>query len=147
MRKKLLIVFFAFCFFSAGSTPFAEENLHGQDLRMDDPPVRKHLQKHLPPIPKKPLPPDDSELKLLASLVEKGDPGEAERVAWVLGEWVSNDNLRDLLGAAGHAEPEVRGQADDSIGQWSGSLTPAQRISAVDKLYKLLDSQNNRILT
>lgn len=146
MRQKVFFLLVALSLFAGATRLVAEDDFDGQKLRMADPPVRAYMDKHLPPIHESPLPPDEEDLQLFDAMLEKGDPGEAERVAWVLGDWVGSGNVSLLLKAAEHDVAAVRAQAATSLGRLSPVLEPSQRLAVVEQLSRMLSADDSRVV-
>lgn len=146
MRRYLPAVLAALFLTCAARSLVALEQLHGQELRMEDPPVRRYLEERLPPKHENPLPPDEEDLELLETMLQKGDPGEAERVAWILGDWKGRDNVGPLRGAAGHNVADVRAQAATSLGQLHTVVQAPEKARAVDALITLVEDKNQTVV-
>jgi HEAT repeat protein len=146
MRKCFSAVLAALFLICAARSLAAAQQLHGQELRMVDPPVRRYLEERIPPKHENPLPPDEEDLELLETMLRKGDPGEAERVAWILGDWKGRDNVSVLRVATGHDVADVRSQAATSLGQLHGVLRAPEKERAIDALVKLVEDRNQTVI-
>ncbi|MFP4028497.1 MAG: HEAT repeat domain-containing protein [Candidatus Brocadiia bacterium] len=146
LRKYLWLALFPLLIWTCTAQGAENPPLHGEELRHDDPPVRKYLDTNLPPEKKEPKPPTDAQLALLRDLYENGDPGEAERVTWILGDWPSDRNLATLELAAKSDVPGIKAQSATSIGMLSSVLKGQKRKKAVQILTTLLRDRHERVL-
>jgi len=121
----------------------ASATLRGKELRLDDPQVRAYMEENL--LPPYVPPPTDAELRALEEVYDNGDRYEAERVAWVLGDWPSPANGKLLLKACGSEWPAVRARAAASLGQLAGVLSPEGLERAEAALLGLLSDADRRV--
>ena len=126
--------------------PPKDKQLHGRELRQDDPEIRHYLEVNLPPIYTDPLPPTADEVAMLADLFRHGERKEAERVVWVLGNWKGATGIAVLLEACDSKEPAIAAQAASSLGMQAAAIEGEQKAQAVHKLQAMLDNKDRRVV-
>jgi len=130
----------------AGSWASAEEQLHGKELRHDDAEIRRYTDENVPKSPGKPLPPTKEAAAQIVSILEKGDRYEAERSAWVLGDWPAAGNASALLRACESKWPEIRAQAASSLGLQCEVISEQDRARAIRQLAGMLEDADPRVI-
>ena len=115
-------------------------------MRLDDKEVETYIRERLPAPPLPPLPPSAEHVALAADLITNGTAAEAERAAWVLGDWPSPDGAKPLLNACGHKDAGVRAQAAASLGRMAELIEPGRRSLVVATLVAMTSDDDRRVV-
>jgi HEAT repeat protein len=83
---------------------------------------------------------------LAAEMMKKGTPAQAERAAWMLGDWGSPASIGPLLAACGHQDAGVRAQAAAALGRLGDLMGQAKRKAVVGKLEPMASSGDRRAM-
>lgn len=114
-------------------------------LRLDDPEIAARIEARRPPFAPRPAP-SKTVLALAAEMMKKGAPAEAERAAWMLGDWGSLASITPLLAACGHPDAGVRAQAAASLGRLGYLMGEAKREAVIGKLEPMASSGDRRVM-
>ncbi len=127
-------------------SPPARGELRGRQLRYDDAEIRTYLEQNMPAVPTKPLPPQEEDIRMISEIFEKGDRAEAERLAWVLGDWAGPLNTDMLVKASASQWPEVRAQAASSLAMLGPVLQGQARERVARELTRLLTDEDRGVV-
>lgn len=120
----------------------AQKTIDAKKIRMADPSIRQYMEQHLPARPTAPEPPNPRQRNMLRSLLKEGHTAEAERVAWILGDWKGEGNVSLLIQATDHPDASVRTQAAVSLGNLAPILPREKRSQAFAHLRQLVSGDD-----
>ncbi|MFW5922979.1 MAG: HEAT repeat domain-containing protein [Planctomycetota bacterium] len=116
------------------------------EFLIEDEQLQAFLQEHVPEKPETPEPPGKEERTILVDLLQKGDPAETERVAWILGDWKGPNNVEPLLSVTEHDSANVQIQSAESLGHLSAHIRDEDRNRTISRLLELTLSENNEVV-